>query len=58
MPTKKMEKNGNNLWANSMKKGMTNVGVAFKILETEPGWSQDSGHIIFFMKMDYTQRAR
>jgi hypothetical protein len=55
-------KNGNNHWANSMVREMTNVGVAFEILpngeQPPPGWIQVSGHIIFDVKMDYTRKAR
>jgi hypothetical protein len=55
-------KNGNTLWADAIKKEMTNVGVAFEILPEDgqppPGWSKVSGHIIFDVKMDYTRKAR
>ena len=45
-----------------MTKEMTNVGIAFKILENDEhlpmGYKKSSGHLIFDVKMDFTQKAR
>ena len=41
---------------------MTNVGIAFELLEqgerAPPGWTKASGHIIFYIKMDFTSKSR
>jgi hypothetical protein len=41
---------------------MANVKVAFEILDTDQpipiGWKRSSGHLIFDIKMDFTQKAR
>ena len=41
---------------------MSNVGIAFEILnESKPapiGWSKESGHMVFDVKMDFTWKAR
>ena len=41
---------------------MTNVGIAFTILDnginSPPGWSKASGHLVFDVKMDFTRKAR
>ena len=54
--------NGDTQWADSHKKEMTNVGVAFEILpkgqRPPPGWKKSSGHIIFDVKMDGTRKSR
>ena len=56
------QKNGNDFWAKSLEKEMTNVGIAFEILgdsETAPhGWAKQTGHIIFDVKMDFTRKSR
>jgi hypothetical protein len=55
-------KNGDDLWAQSLTKEMTNLGVAFEILpdnkQPPPGWSKVTGHLIFDVKMDLTRKAR
>ena len=55
-------KNGNNYWTDTINLEMTNVGVAFEVLLAEvcapPGWIKSSGHIIFYVKMYYTRKAR
>ncbi|KAL7528322.1 hypothetical protein ACHAXR_005938, partial [Thalassiosira sp. AJA248-18] len=55
-------KNGDTFWQDALNKEMTNVGIAFKILEKEealpPGYKKSSGHIIFDVKMDFTRKAR
>ena len=55
-------KNGNDFWIRAIEKEMSNVGIAFEILnqdETAPvGWSKESGHLIFDVKMDFSRKAR
>ena len=54
--------NKNTLWQDALKLEMTNVGVAFTILEDNehvpPGYKKSSGHIIWDLKMDFTRKAR
>ena len=54
--------NKNTLWQDALKLEMTNVEVAFKILEDNehvpPGYRKSSGHIIWDLKMDFTRKAR
>jgi hypothetical protein len=56
------KKNVNTLWIDAWEKEMTNVSIAFEILEeneTAPsGWKQSSGHLIWDVKMDFTRKAR
>ena len=55
-------KNGNNVWMNAITKEMTNVGIAFTIIDegkkTPPGCTKDSGNLVFDFKMDFTRKAR
>ena len=55
-------RNGNDLWRKAIEKEMTNVGVAFEILElgeqAPKGWTLSSGHLVFDVKMDFTRKAR
>ena len=55
-------KNGNNLWMDAITKEMTNVGIAFTILDegkkAPPGWTKASGHLVFDVKMYFTRKAR
>ena len=55
-------KNGKHLWMDAIKKEMTNVGIAFTILDegkkAPPGWTKASGHLVFDVKMDFTRKAR
>eukprot|EP00957_Ditylum_brightwellii_P000108 7827-Ditylum_brightwellii.AAC.1 len=54
--------NGNTFWKGVIMKEMTNIGIAFEILEndmtTPTGWNMVTGHIIFDVKMDFMRRAR
>jgi hypothetical protein len=54
--------NGNDFWSKAIAKEMTNVGIAFEILEPEQnlpvGYSKATGHLIFDVKMDFTRKAR
>ena len=54
--------NGNDLWAKALAKEMYNVGVAFEILaagqRAQKGWRLATGHLIWDVKMDFTQKAR
>jgi hypothetical protein len=56
------KKNGNTLWIDAWEKEMTNVSIAFEILEegesAPSGWKQSSGHLIWDVKMDFTRKAR
>ena len=51
------QKNGNDFWIRAIEKEMYNVGIAFEILDkdkTAPvGWSKESGHLVFDIKMDF-----
>ena len=55
-------KNGNNFWMDAITKEMTNVGITFTILDEDkkapPGWTKASGHLVFDVKMDFTQKTR
>ena len=55
-------KNGNTFWRDAIKKEMTNVGIAFDILDRDEkvpvGYEKVTGHIIFDVKMDFTRKAR
>ena len=55
-------KNGNDFWIRAIEKEMYNVGIAFEILDkdkTAPvGWSKESGHLVFDVKMDFSRKAR
>lgn len=54
--------NGNDLWAQALKKEMKDVGMAFKILDhgehVPVGYTEASGHLIWDVKMDFTRKAR
>ena len=56
------EANNNHLWRDALSKEMHNVGIAFSVLdagqEAPVGWSKESGHIIYDVKMDFTRKAR
>ena len=56
------KENGNTLWQDAIAKEMSNVMVAFDILEENqnlpPGYTKASGHIIFEVKMDFRRKAR
>ena len=49
-------------WQEAIKREMSNIGIAFEILEekkaTPVGWSKVTGHMIFDVKMDFTRKAR
>ncbi|HEY9711013.1 MAG TPA: hypothetical protein V6D48_22595, partial [Oculatellaceae cyanobacterium] len=53
--------NGNDLWDQSIKKEMRNIGIAFEILDptqsVPPGWTKTSGHLVFDVKMDFTRKS-
>lgn len=54
--------NGNTFWMDALAKEMSNVGIAFEILEqgqqAPPGWRKASGHLVWDVKMDFTRKAR
>ncbi len=55
-------RNSNTLWKDALAKEMTEVGVAFEVLEEDMkapiGWSKVTGHLIWDVKMDFTRKAR
>ena len=55
-------KNKNSFWRDAMALEMTNVGVAFEVLEegrqAPPGWSKVTGHLVWDFKMDLTRKSR
>ena len=55
-------KNKDTFWADALSKEMSNVGIAFELLQlgekAPPGWTKASGHLIFDVKMDFTRKAR
>jgi hypothetical protein len=54
--------NNNTLWKDALAKEMTEVGVAFEVLEegikAPTGWSKVTGHLVWDVKMDFTRKAR
>ena len=50
------------MWQDAIRLEMSNIGVAFKILEKgenpPPGYSKSSGHMIYDVKMDFTRKGR
>ena len=56
------ERNGNTYWRDAIKKEMTNVIVAFDILEDDENlpvhFKQLGVHLIFDVEMDMTRKAR
>jgi hypothetical protein len=54
--------NSNTLWKDALAKEMTEVKVAFEVLEEEMkapiGWSKVAGHLVWDVKMDFTRKAR
>ena len=55
-------RNGNTMWMDALAKEMFNMGIAFEVLEEKQsaplGWSQVTGHLVWDVKMDFTQKAR
>ena len=55
-------KNSNHLWRDALAKEMKNVGVAFDVLENHQnvpvGWAKATGHLVWDVKIDFTQKAR
>jgi hypothetical protein len=55
-------KNGNTLWADSIKKEMDVVNVAFEFLGQDekmtPGYSEITCHLVFTVKFDLTRKSR
>ena len=56
------DKNGNTMWRDAINREMTNLGVAFDILDDSehlpPGYTLASGHIIFDVRMTLERKAR
>lgn len=56
------KKNGNTLWMDALEKEMTNVPIAFDILDlgvkAPPDYTKSSGHLIWDLKMDFTRKVR
>jgi hypothetical protein len=55
-------RNSNTFWKDALAKEMTEVGVAFEVLEESEkapiGWSKVTGHLVWDVKMDFTRKAR
>jgi hypothetical protein len=55
-------KNGNDFWRKALEKEMTNIGIAFEVLDdgvkAPVGWSKVTGHLVWDVKMDFTRKAR
>ena len=55
-------RNGNRFWQEAIDLEMSNVAVAFEILDRDSpipvGWTPCSGHLVFDVKMDFTRKAR
>ena len=55
-------RNKNTFWQDAIKLEMSNVGVAFKILEKgespPPGYTKSSGHIVFDVRMSFQRKAQ
>jgi hypothetical protein len=56
------KRNGNSLWKDALATEMTEVGVAFEVLDegisAPKGWSKVTGHLVWDVKMDFTRKAR
>ena len=56
------KKNGNSFWSDALQKEMTNICIAFEILDKDTpvpmGWKKATGHIIWDVKIDFTRKAR
>jgi hypothetical protein len=54
--------NNNTFWKDALAKEMTEVGVAFEVLEEDMkapiGWRKVTGHLVWDVKMDFTRKAR
>ena len=54
--------NGNDFWGKEIGKEMTNVGIAFEIIDESQsapiGWSKESGHLVFDVQTDFSRKAR
>ena len=54
--------NDNTMWRDVLTKEMHNVSVAFEVLDkgqkAPTGWHEVTGHLIWDVKMDFTQKAR
>ena len=56
------ERNGDTIWRDAINKEMSNLKVAFDIMEDSeslpPGWSKASGHLVFDVRMTLERKAR
>jgi hypothetical protein len=56
------DKNKNTFWRDALAKEMTEVGIAFEVLEDGQlapiGWKKVTGHLVWDVKMDFTRKAR
>ncbi len=57
------KENGNTLWMDALEKEMSNVRIAFKVMDDSdvvpPGYQQITGHIVWDVKMeDFRRKAR
>jgi hypothetical protein len=56
------KKSGNTLWRDALAKEMTEIGIAFEVLDegisAPKGWHKVTGHLVWDVKMDFTRKAR
>jgi hypothetical protein len=56
------KKNGDTYWRDAIEKEMSNLKVAFDILDDNealpPGWTKSSGHMVFDVRMTLERKAR
>jgi hypothetical protein len=56
------KKNGNTFWKDALAKEMTEVGIAFEVLDegvgAPIGFSKVTGHLVWDVKMNFTRKAR
>ena len=55
------QQNGNDFCCKALKKEMSNVGITIEILSDSralPGWTKQTGHLIWDLKMDFTRKAQ
>ena len=54
--------NNNTMWRDALMKEMYNISVALEVLDegqkVPAGWHKVTGHLIWDVKMDFTQKVR
>jgi hypothetical protein len=55
-------KRENPFWKDALALEMTNIGIAFEVLESNkyvrPGWKKVPGHLVWDIKMDFSRKSR